>query len=115
MNLKHIIEEGEKEFDEKFANGGNYLCLANETQMTSCSEDVKSFNHQFALKLIEAVKEMVEGRKKYHKEFECNGAHNGKGCYETFCEDQNCRNAPKEYNQALTDLLSELTIGEDEK
>lgn len=50
-------------------------------------------------------KEVVEGMEKYHKEFECNGANNGKGCYETFCEDQNCRNAPKDYNQALQDVL----------
>ena len=42
-------------------------------------------------------------------EFECNGAFNGKGCYEDFCEDQNCRNAPKEYNQAIADVLVHLT------
>jgi len=50
--------------------------------------------------------EEVEKMRKYHKEFECNGAHNGKGCFEDFCEDQNCKNAPKEYNQALTDIIN---------
>jgi len=53
-------------------------------------------------KLVEAV----EGLKKYHKEFECNGAHKGKGCYESWCEDQDCRNAPKEYNKALQDAVN---------
>ena len=58
--------------------------------------------------LLKSLVEEVGGMKKYHKEFECNGANNGKGCYETFCEDQNCRNAPKEYNQALQDVIKLL-------
>lgn len=58
--------------------------------------------------LLNSLIAEVEGMKKYHKEFECSGANNGKGCYETFCEDQNCRNAPKEYNQALLDIATSL-------
>lgn len=54
------------------------------------------------------IAEEVEKMKKYHREFECNGAFNGKGCYESWCEDQECRNAPKEYNQAITDVLQIL-------
>lgn len=56
------------------------------------------------------VRGKIEGLSKYHKEFECNGANNGKGCYEMFCEDQECRNAPKEYNSALSDLSKELGL-----
>ena len=51
---------------------------------------------------LEEIVERLEKEKKYHKEFECNGANNGKGCYETFCEDQDCRNAPKEHNSTLS-------------
>jgi len=58
--------------------------------------------------LIQKARETLEKMKKVHKEFECNGANNGKGCYECFCEDQNCRNAPKEYNQAISDVQSLL-------
>lgn len=55
------------------------------------------------------LRERIEWMKKYHKEFECKGAYGGRGCYETFCEDQNCKNAPKEYNQALKDVLNLLS------
>lgn len=46
--------------------------------------------------------------KKYHKEFECNGAFGGHGCFEMFCEDQECRNAPKEYNACRTEIETAL-------
>ena len=55
----------------------------------------------------------VEGLRKVHHEFECNGAHNGKGCYECWCDDQNCRNAPKEYNQAIDEVLKLLNNDEE--
>jgi hypothetical protein len=54
---------------------------------------------------LDSIEEEVRGKIKYHKEFECNGANNGKGCYEDWCEDQNCRNAPKEWNEALDKVL----------
>jgi len=50
--------------------------------------------------------EKVRGLKKYHKEFECNGAFNGRGCYESWCEDQTCRNAPKEHNEAIEQVIA---------
>jgi len=63
--------------------------------------DLESHIKTTLINLLEAqIKDRGE-RRKIHKEFECNGAHNGKGCYESWCEDQNCRNAPKEWNLAL--------------
>src|SRR3990167_1421306 len=58
--------------------------------------------------LISKQIEAIEKSKKWHKEFECSGAHDGKGCYEAFCEDQNCRNAPKEYNAGLDTAITIL-------
>lgn len=40
---------------------------------------------------------------KYHKEFECNF-----GTHESFCENQDCPNAPKEYNQGVQDYLDAI-------
>jgi len=57
------------------------------------------------LAIAEGEVARLEGERKWHKEFECNGANNGKGCFETFCEDQNCRNAPNGHNNAINDQI----------
>jgi len=57
----------------------------------------------------EEIEKAMEEMRKYHREFECNGANSGRGCHEDWCEDQKCRNAPKEYNQALDDLKPIIT------
>jgi hypothetical protein len=36
------------------------------------------------------IGEKLELMKKIHREFECNGANKGKGCYETWCEMETC-------------------------
>jgi hypothetical protein len=71
-------------------------------------KELESFISKAISQREKEIAEDVNKLKKYHKEFECNGAHNGRGCYESWCEDQECRNAPKEYNQAITDVLSIL-------
>ena len=92
-------------FDEKFPfipHNDNFGADGSVTGGSDISQEVKSFIHSELL----ALKKRVEGMKKYHKEFECKGANNGRGCYETFCEDQNCRNAPKEFNSAYISGLN---------
>jgi len=60
----------------------------------------------------EEMMEKVEGMKKEHREFECNGANNGKGCYEDWCNIETCTSKDaiecKTYNQAIEDLLKAL-------
>ncbi len=76
--------------------------------MESEQDDLRFFMKSALLAQLEELEGEIENMKKYHKEFECNGANNGKGCYETFCEDQNCINASREHNQALSSILSLL-------
>jgi len=107
-NIKDKLrEEFEKTFDEKYPSVRSYT--AGHLQDFVCDFWLSKRDTE-----LKTLLEKVEGMKKYHKEFECNGANNGKGCYETFCEDQNCRNAPKEYNSALTDIsnIIKTLIGE---
>lgn len=128
VNGKQDKEEWEKEFDEKFAqdqtgekvegwlamNTGR-LIDGNETEFSKIAtpSDIHSFISKLLQSKEQELRENIEGMRKYHREFECNGANNGKGCYETWCEDQNCRNAPKEYNQALSDILNLLSANKD--
>lgn len=62
------------------------------------------------------LREGVEGMKRKHWVFECNGAHGGKGCYETFCDDKSrlgeCTSKDAQtiraHNAALTATLEAL-------
>lgn len=100
-NIKDKTYRGIEKELTNFKNGETYSSSIDKIQEIFTTE-------------LKTLLEKVERMKKYHKEFECNGANNGKGCYETFCEDQNCRNAPKEYNSALTDIsnIIKTLIGE---
>lgn len=117
--MKELFEKQDKEFEEKFpetlyveAYGDfeHFDVVALQEHISKIRQEAYNLGcEQATKKTLEAIREEIEKKRKYHKEFECNGAHNGKGCYETFCEDQECRNAPKEYNQALDDLLKALS------
>ena len=54
--------------------------------------------------------------KKEHREFECNGAHNGKGCYEDWCDVETCISKDamtcKGFNQALSQINTSLIADE---
>ena len=104
-NLIKIIEKRAKEFNEKFANGGNYLCLKSENQKTSCSEDVKSFHLSSFITLLEGVGKEIEGMKIKEKGTVRLDYTNGKK-YEVEVEVESDRQIF--YNQALSDLLSFL-------
>jgi hypothetical protein len=58
------------------------------------------------------LKNRIEEMRKVHREFECNGAYDGKGCYEDWCDIKTCTSkdavACKTYNQALDDVLAIL-------
>lgn len=110
MNTPETMEEELEKAQRLLGEEKNY------TQVTFYEGYIKglrfgqeTINQEISLAISSHNKELVEkgmSLKKYHKEFECNGANNGRGCYEDFCEDQECRNAPKEYNQALADFAN---------
>jgi len=60
----------------------------------------------------ERVVEVLEGMRKVHREFECNGAHGGKGCYEDWCDMKTCTSADalacKEFNKALDNAITKI-------
>lgn len=109
--MKQLIEEQEKEFER------SELCKRiTTTEMYAINhgfpewkgESVMDWHKQSLKQFIDGLIEREEKDRKWHKEFECNAAFNGKGCFETFCEDQNCRNAPKEWNQSKDSTISHL-------
>lgn len=73
-------------------------------------KDVREQNIQLTSSLLHQEIQELEGMKKEHREFECNGAHGGKGCYESWCHIDTCTSKDamhcKSYNQALTDLIT---------
>lgn len=98
--IQSVLSEAEGKFAKTFLDG----YFSRKEQKAQISAYIVVQLHD----LIRAEIEEIEGMKKVHKEFECNGANNGRGCYETFCEDQDCRNAPKEWNSALTAVQERL-------
>lgn len=64
------------------------------------------------LNLLEAERERWGSMRKVHRVFECNGAHNGRGCYETWCDMENCNSKEaiefRIYNQAIDDQIRQL-------
>lgn len=108
--LPPTTQSWKEEFVKDFPNLKMVVAVGEERDCVDPRDKIIDFISQTlatALKEQEErlVKE-IEKSKKVHREFECNGAYNGKGCYEDWCEDQNCRNAPKEYNQALSDCIT---------
>lgn len=102
--MKQLIEEQREEYVRiaSYTNEYGYL------HKIPKYEDVWNWHKQSLKQFIDGLIEREEKDRKWHKEFECNAAFNGKGCFETFCEDQNCRNAPKEWNQSKDSTISHL-------
>lgn len=106
MKLEEELEKVSRVLSDGFECKGRY-CEHETSEKHYIVE--KSLIEQFIINALESkmsdLRKEVEKKRKYHKEFECNGAFNGRGCYESWCEDQDCRNAPKEYNSALDEVL----------
>lgn len=103
MTPQHYIEGMEKRFDIEFLSPGEATVVSSEVRLKSF------FRSEFSTFLTSLAAE-VEGRKKTHRVFECNGAHGGKGCFESWCEDQNCRSQDavevRAHNAALDEVLA---------
>lgn len=58
----------------------------------------------------EALVAGLEGMKRQHREFECNGANNGRGCFESWCDMAVCVSqealACRNYNAALNEAIA---------
>lgn len=59
---------------------------------------------------LQEIRKEIGGMKQVHREFECNGANNGKGCYETWCDFETCiaKDAMccKGHNEAIDKVLA---------
>lgn len=104
MDTKELIKKLQAEFDNnqrRFLGG-----LIHSTK----------FNQWFNEALRRVIDQEIERKKgvrKIHREFECNGAHNGKGCYENWCDMKTCISKDalhcKSYNQAIDEDIAHLT------
>lgn len=82
-------------------------------------EKVKDFISSALDQQVAAIVEKLEGLKKVHKVFECNGAHGGRGCYESWCDMETCTSIEalemKANNAALTHLHSFISTKKEEQ
>lgn len=129
-------EARNKRFDEKFVlNIPNRSVTGRDKKIKSFIQSevdlaISDYQTNFEQKRIasavevaktEAVRNFIDqeierkmGMRKIHKEFECNGAHNGKGCYENWCDMKTCISKDalhcKSYNQAIDEDITHLTL-----
>jgi hypothetical protein len=117
MTLKELLDEQETKFkkefytriivnDEKDHDKGVFLQgIMDNWLKQSYIPHIADFLRQSNIEIVKWVMEMIEGKRKQHNEFECSGTG---GHYESFCTDNNCSKAPKEYNSAIDDIKSAL-------
>lgn len=100
MKDPNVQKEWEKELIVQMAHWAD---IGDDGGLYVHPEKAAEFINNLLASHNNSLVERLEWLKKVHKEFECNGAHGGRGCFESWCEDQDCRNAPKEHNKAITE------------
>ena len=99
MTLQTFTRKKQEEYNETFKN----------SQFIEHSK-IKSFLATAIREVVEDAFTETEVDEKVHRNFECNGAHNGKGCYEDWCEMETCNSEEaiefKSFNSALAEKIT---------
>jgi len=114
MDINKIIEEGEKEFDEKIpkmivdlvwsiTDGGCQIrenqCLTYQDEPVREYEDIKAWHTSQQHKLLQSIVEMIDGMYYTNMTIE----------KPPTCDNESCT-AKNSYNQGLSELKAKLTI-----
>lgn len=116
-SIKEMVDAAVKRFSStRFGDNEHQDNKMEEEMCTWLQKTLTSITENAVASERARLREGVEGMKRKHWVFECNGAHGGKGCYETFCDDKSrlgeCTSKDAQtiraHNAALTATLEAL-------